>query len=400
MREMDEGLAGRASSLAMIPSFITIPDRAPRNEKIIVLDAGGTNFRTALIGFDGDSNPRKEYFTNNPMPGIDREVRREEFFNLIADYIGPVLKESDRLGFCFSYPALIDRQRDGTLLYWTKEIKAPEVVGEKILAGIAATLRRRGLACPGHMGLLNDTVASLLAGVTATRFSPEYEYLGFILGTGTNTAYIEKHEKIVKEPGLPAGGTMAINCESANFGAIGRGDIDVSFDKTTSSPGKYILEKMTAGGYLGALCRLVLDVAAREGLLSADARRRLDALDTSNAKYVSETISASERPPAPFEGCTDGDLETMRTLLSETVDRAALLTAANMAAPIVKSTRDGGGAKYCISADGSVYYKLHSFRERAEKYLAGILKPFSADCRVVHIDEAPIIGTAVAGLAS
>jgi hexokinase len=397
--EMDKGLSGAESSLAMIPSFIPIPQNAPKNEKIIVLDAGGTNFRTAIIRFDENSVPHKEYFANNSMPGIEKELGKEDFFNLIADYIKPVLKESNRLGFCFSYPALIDRDRDGTLLYWTKEVKAPAVVGQKILANIAATLKKRGLPCPEHMDILNDTVASLLAGVTATRFSQEYSYIGFILGTGSNTAYIERNGNIKKEMNLPPAETMAINCESANFNKIDRGDIDIAFDKTTASPGKYVLEKMVSGGYLGSLCMRILECAAQEGLLSAETRQKLGGLDSSNAKYVSSIVAGQAAQLAPLAGCAAADLETMRAVLDAVVDRAALLTAINMSSPIVKSVRDHGSRrKYCISADGTVYYKLHSLRQRAENYLAEILKPHGVEHRIVKIDEAPIIGTAVAGL--
>jgi hexokinase len=397
--EMDKGLSGAESSLAMIPSFVTVPRQAPKNEKIIVLDAGGTNFRTAIIRFDENSTPHREYFVNNSMPGIEKELGKEEFFNVIADYMKPVLKESNRLGFCFSYAALIDRDRDGTLLHWSKEIKAPAVVGQKILATIAATLRKRSLPCPGHMGILNDTVASLLAGVVSTRFSQEYRYIGFILGTGTNTAYIEENGAIKKEKGLPAAGAMAINCESANFNKLDRGDIDIAFDKTTTSPGKYVLEKMVSGGYLGTLCLRVLTAAAQEGLLSAAAGQRLDALDSSSARFVSSIVAGRARELAPLGQCADEDLETMRALLDAVVDRAALLAAITMSAPVLKAVRDrGGNKKYCICADGSVYYKLHSLRQRAEQYLADILRPHGVEHTVVKIDEAPIIGTAVAGL--
>ena len=104
LNEMKKGLAGKESSLAMIPSYIPVPREAPKNEKIIVLDAGGTNFRTALIEFDRDSKPDITYFTNNPMPGSKKELNKKEFFDQIADNVRPILKESNRLGFCFSYP--------------------------------------------------------------------------------------------------------------------------------------------------------------------------------------------------------------------------------------------------------------------------------------------------------
>jgi len=401
MDEMEKGLAGQKSSLAMIPSYVPVPAVAPRDEKIIVLDAGGTNFRTALIMFDRNSVPQIESLTHHSMPGIERELSKEEFFNQIADLLQPVLKESNRLGFCFSYPALIDRHRDGTLLYWTKEVKAPGVVGEKILANLSETIRKRGLPCPAHMIILNDTVASLLAGVTATRFSTDHNYMGFILGTGTNTAYVEHCIRIGKLQEPETGGSMAINCEMANFNKLTRGDIDLAFDSATANPGQYVFEKMISGAYLGVLCHKILQVAADEGIVSAIAAGKLRVMETLSMPFLSTILSGSAGNKTEFAGCPDTDLSSIKSIISEVVERAAVLTAINMSAPIIRLARGGNTKnKYCISADGSVYYKLHSFRERAEKHLNEVLKPYEVEYKIVHIDDAPIIGAAVAGLST
>jgi len=397
LNEMKKGLAGKESSLAMIPSYIPVPREAPKNEKIIVLDAGGTNFRTALIEFDRDSKPDITYFTNNPMPGSKKELNKKEFFDQIADNVRPILKESNRLGFCFSYPTLVDQHRDGKLLYWTKEIKAPEVIGEKIIANLSRTLRRRGLPSPEKMLILNDTVASLLAGVTATCFSPEYNYIGFILGTGTNTSYIESNKNILKEKGLPAG-SQAINIEAANFNKFDRGDIDLAFDATTANPGKHIIEKMISGAYLGSLCHKILLTAASEGLFSQDVQRTLLKMPPINTPDLSAILSdPMDRQPA-FLGLPEDDFTTMKAIISQTIERAALFTAINLASAMLKSSANREKMKYCISADGSVYYKLFSFKQRAEDFLSEIVKPYALEFKIVHVKDAPVIGAAVAGL--
>jgi hexokinase len=397
--EMEKGLNGNESSLAMIPSYIHVPGKAPKNEKIIVLDAGGTNFRTALVMFDLESKPNITYFTNNPMPGVATKMNKEDFFDQIADYVRPILKESDRLGFCFSYPTLIDRQRDGKLLYWTKEVKAPEVVGEKILANLSQTLRRRGLASPEKMLILNDTVASLLAGVTATYFSVEYDYMGFILGTGTNTCYIESNKNILKEKGLDTEGNQAINIESANFNKFNRGDIDLAFDAATANPGKCVIEKMISGAYLGNLCHKILLTAASEGLFSHTAQQTFLKMAPINTPDLNAILSDPIDRPSVFEGFPEDDLIAIKGIISEAVERAALFTAINLAAAMLKSSGKLQKKKYCISADGSVYYKLYSFKQRADKYLSEIVKPYDIEFKIVHVKDAPIIGTAVAGLA-
>src|SRR5690554_6094798 len=53
MEEMERGLATKeGSSLAMIPTYTKADNLITPGEKVIVLDAGGTNFRTCLISFD------------------------------------------------------------------------------------------------------------------------------------------------------------------------------------------------------------------------------------------------------------------------------------------------------------------------------------------------------------
>ena len=37
-----------------------------------------------------------------------------------------------KIGFCFSYPTEIFPNKDGKLLYWTKEIKIPRMAGQFI----------------------------------------------------------------------------------------------------------------------------------------------------------------------------------------------------------------------------------------------------------------------------
>ena len=58
-----------------------------------------------------------------------------------------------------------------------------------------------------------------------------------------NISYIESNKNIIKETGLNPAESQAINVESANFNKFERGDIDTAFDRTTASPGKYIIEK-------------------------------------------------------------------------------------------------------------------------------------------------------------
>ncbi len=111
--EMEKGLNGENSSLHMIPTYIEVKDDVPLNEKVIVLDAGGTNFRVAVLYFDNNKNPVIACFDKYTMPGSDKEIDTKTFFNSIAGYLKKVIDESDKIGFCFSYPAEILPDKDG-----------------------------------------------------------------------------------------------------------------------------------------------------------------------------------------------------------------------------------------------------------------------------------------------
>ena len=99
---------------------------------MIVIDAGGTNFRTCLVTFDHNLNPVISDFRKSRMPGIEREVSAKEFFSIIADETERLIDKSDRIGFCFSYAATILPDHDGIPECFSKEIKASEVLGKHL----------------------------------------------------------------------------------------------------------------------------------------------------------------------------------------------------------------------------------------------------------------------------
>ncbi len=75
------------------------------------------------------------------------------------------------------------------------------------------------LGTPGKkIVLLNDTVATLLAGKSSSIGRSYDSFIGFILGTGTNTCYIEKNRNILKNNELNQERSQIINIESGDFG--------------------------------------------------------------------------------------------------------------------------------------------------------------------------------------
>ncbi len=395
LSEMKAGLAGRDSSLAMIPAYVTADRNIPVDEPVIVIDAGGTNLRVACITFDMDNRAVIKDYERYPMPGAVEEVSATEFFNQLAHHLGPMLGKSKKIGFCFSYPAEISPELDGRLLRWTKEMKAPEVIGRFIGRGLMAAL---GPAGEGKsIVLLNDTVATLLAGKAAGK--KRYgSHVGFILGTGTNIAYMEKNKNILKIIVSDASGSQAINVESGGFSKAPRSDIDNMIDQASENPGINQFEKMISGRYLPEIVLRALKKGAEEGLLDTAGRHWIDRQESLDHEQMDALFNTGGSGITKSTDLSKVDRDCIQTIANAVIDRAAKLAAINMAATVIKVVGESSDLPVCINIDGSTYYKAAGLRENAERYLKMILRDRNIQYDLVHVERAPMIGAAIAGL--
>lgn len=396
--EMEAGLAGKSSSLAMIPTFISVDIPVPAFQPVIALDAGGTHLRIAQVVFDESGNPDISNFSRHRMPGSRGELTREAFFNRFVELLQPLVHPPARIGFCFSYPAEVSPERDGRLLTWTKEIKAPQVEGEYIGRRILQGLKNRGRGV--RLTLLNDTVAALLAGKCVPANRTFESYVGFILGTGTNSAYVEKNSCILKRTDLDPLGAQAINVESGNFNLCSRTRFDRDLDKATNNPGAYRLEKMISGAYLGRLCLRLLKAAAREDLFSREARPVIQNLTRLSTIQVDKFVADSQGGgPLAHSVLTGLDRETVVRLLSAVIARAARLSAVNLASAVLKSGAGrSSGRPVCVNIEGSTYYGIQGLQAQTEDCLKHILSQKGVNAQLVRIPDSSLIGAAVAGL--
>lgn len=404
MDDMKKGLAGHESSLQMIPTYIEVKHKIPRNKKVIALDAGGTNFRVASIYFDDTGSPVIEKSARYPMPGLQEEVSKKRFFEVIASYFQDIAEVSSQIGFAFSYPTEILPNKDGRLIRFCKEVKAKEVEGEIIGEHLAAAIKRAGSRDTKRVIILNDTVATLLAGQSANQHRDFASYIGFILGTGTNCCYIESNANILKISQSAGSGRQIINVESGAFGKGPRGKIDQLLDESTIDPGLYVFEKMFSGAYLGSLSLQTLYVASKDGMFSNamnDAFARLSHLQTKDVNEFMQNPSGNHHLLGSL--CLRGsenDRIMLYYLLDRLIERAAKLTAINIASVVLKTDK-GKNPCYpiCITADGTIFYKLKALKSRVEFYLKSYLEEQHEHYyEFVHVKDATLIGAAIAGL--
>ena len=230
--ELARGLDGRPSSLPMIPTYIETARDLPRGQRVIALDAGGTNLRVALVSFSPEGAPVVEGLARHSMPGVDQPIGRDDFFRALASFVLPFAGKADRIGFCFSYPAEILPQKDGRLIQFTKEIKAQGVEGELIGGGLARALSAAGAPGQPRIILVNDTVTTLLAGRNAVPGRRFDSFVGVVCGTGFNVAYVESNSLIRKTTGLDPAGLQVVNTESGSYSRDVLGPVDDAFDAT------------------------------------------------------------------------------------------------------------------------------------------------------------------------
>jgi hexokinase len=396
--DMISGLDGVEGALRMIPTYIEAENDFLKDTPVLAIDAGGTNFRAAIIIVPATGNVVVSDSINYRMPGLEGEISASEFFRTVADYIRPLAEKADRIGFCFSYPTEILPDKDGRLIQFCKEVQAPEVHGQMIGKRLLETL-----GTPGKkIVLLNDTVATLLAGKSASVGRQFDSFIGFILGTGTNTCYIEQNSNILKTRDLKKDGSQIINIESGDFRRPPQTDLDMQFCFTTTDPASYKFEKMFSGGYFGGLTLYVLKAAAKEGVFSVattDALNKLTDLQTWDANsYVARQISQGHPIVNVIRDCNDAD--SCRHIIETLIDRAAKLVAGSMSAVILKSGKGRTPERpILITVEGTTFYKLHNFKSQFEnylnEYLSGNRKRYF---EFTEVSQSGLIGAALAAL--
>jgi len=400
LTEMERGLNGAESSLAMIPAYVGTEGVVKPEISVAVIDAGGTNLRIGIARFNAAGEIELSHFSKQPMPGRDRERSAAEFYTVLVDALEPLKDEFEQIGFCFSYPATILPNFDGRLLHWTKEVKIPELVGKNIGSGLLAALEEHGISGK-RIVLLNDTVATLLAGLAEGQNFKASSYIGFILGTGTNTAYVERNKNIGKLAEPLGHGSQVINIESGGFAEFERGPADLQLDERSENPGQHIFEKTISGVYMGPLSLELLQALIPEGIFSNSGSAALSIMNELSTIHIDNLAAGNGRDTGVLgtEAFSNADREIMKTVFAAVVDRAALLTAVNISAAVIKSGAGQDAERpVCVNIDGSTYYKTYQLADRVQDHLGKLLAPRGLHIHCIQIEDAPIAGAAIAGL--
>ncbi len=414
LQEMQRGLQGETSSLPMIPTHLSPPtEPLERNRPVLVLDAGGTNLRSAIFTLDSQGYPHFEKIKEEKMPGMEREVSKANFFDTIADHCDESsLSEGMDIAFCFSYPTQSTPQRDGRLLFFSKEIKAKEVENSLIGEELQKSLTRRKSGFKGRITLLNDSVATLLSGYARPDAFEFDDFIGVILGTGANSSYQEHSGEIVS---LGTGGTgamgsanskMLVNLEHGSFTHFPQGVVDKEFILSTQDPTRYRFEKMTSGGYIAALVKAYLKDASEHNLFSLECVNQLQS-ECLSEKSALDIRAIDEFMKHPLSSKSlalfsqkESDNLRIHHLFSRLIERAAIYVAISNAAVLLKS---GGGVSPLkpvgFVLDGSAFHGYRDFPYLVRREMDDLLKgEFTRYYSFLSLERAPMVGAGITAL--
>ena len=404
---MREGLAGRTSSLRMLPSFL-IPPTGEEHCAVLAMDFGGTNVRVLNVELRGrGAEPvvrQRSYPLVDAAAGYDFVSARAdatELFDFLAAKLaaeGPYDVHT-RLGLTFSFPCeqrAVDRAR---LINWTKEFATRGVEGEDIGDLLSAALRRAGLHNVHPVVILNDTVGTLLS---AGYQLPNVE-IGAICGTGHNTCYLEPLHPLTGAP-------MLVNLESGNFDAVPVTRFDAALDRSSEQPGAQRLEKLVAGRYLGELLKLVLLDLYQLGALQIPGTPRFSAL-RGEALVISELLAAEGAASSAAAATEAALLATLGVQVNDPLSlqriRSVAALIANRSSSLVAATFVGVGRYLAstqrsprsmarvVAIDGSVFEKMPGYAAHLQQTL-DLLTQVPAAMVAVRAKDGSGIGAAIA----
>ena len=413
------GLAGESATLPMIPTFLS-PDADLGGETAIaVIDAGGTNLRTGIAYLRGGKIGGVHY-EKCRMPGIEKAVSSDAFFDAIAEKLAPYLADADRIGFCFSYPADCTDDGDAKIVRFCKEVKVRGAEGKSICRELLAAIRRRGIEKNFTCVQLNDTAAAMLGGMANAEREKYSGFLGFILGTGVNACYVEKTENVEKYVNAPVGAhsmrpsdtvqgqraidnrpydkalaytkpSMIINMESGMYGGFARGPLDLRLDQASQLPGDHCAEKMLSGVYLGKLIYAALGEAKAAGLLSSAPQN-----DGSEVPMPDVNAFLADEP-SMLDTLSDADRSTARAIILSIYGRAARLCAVMLAA-IAMQMHAGRDKPVCVVLEGSTYHLSPKLKAYFARELEGLKLLYGLSFEIVRFDDQSLTGAAYAAL--
>ncbi|ORX49039.1 hypothetical protein BCR36DRAFT_584147 [Piromyces finnis] len=410
VNELTLGLKEDGHTLKMIPSYVSRRPNGKETGSYLALDLGGTNFRVCEVYLEGDSKVRltQKKFT---IPDYAKCGQSDVLFDFLADSVLTFITENNiptetdiPLGFTFSFPVNQTALDKGYLMGWTKGFDCKDTVGKDVVELLNEALARKNVKV--HVSaLVNDTVGTLMSHA----YNDPGTFVGVILGTGTNAAYVEKVSAIPKWKGGPVeSGEMIINCEWGAFDnervVLPFNKYDQKMDDESNNKGEQTFEKMISGLYLGEIVRqVIVDLVQRRVLFGGISSPEIETPYKFETAYMSRIerdhssdlldtkLVLQELLNVPYPAPRDRRI--VRRICELVATRAARLAAVGVAAVVTKMDRVGDGCTVAI--DGSVYEHYPHFGNRMKDAIHELLGMFEENVSLQLGKDGSSVGAGV-----
>ncbi len=398
-KAMVDGLAGKTSSLKMLPSFIGIPTGKEKGA-VIAVDFGGSNVRVIDAQLDGASKVEIKQMKRFPLVDpkgaynyVNQDARAEELFGFIAQEIGSFARPgvSYSLGHTFSFPCEQTGINQARLIHWTKEFKTQGVEGKDIALLLDTALAAKNVTNVKGTAVINDTVGTQLAAA----YTHQNVDIASICGTGHNTCYLQPAHPLTGKP-------MIVNMESGNFDGAPQSRFDVALDQASDSPGSQRLEKMISGYYLGEVFRRILGDMSTLGLLpKADKLTQKHVLTGYNLDRILADMGELPETAAVLGEClgwttlTLEQRKAVQTVMTLVARRSARLVASTFCGTI-HFVDAGLTRSHAIAIDGSLYEKMPQYAVWLQAALDELLPQAAGRVTTLLAKDGSGIGAAIA----
>ena len=253
------------------------------------------------------------------------------------------------------------------------------MIGNPVGKPLLDQLNKTGKAEFTGIKVINDTVASLFAGLT----DPDFDaYIGLIVGTGTNMAAFVNADRIPKiNPDLNWQGLTPVNLESGNFNPPHLTKYDELVDEKSDNKGSQRFEKAVSGMYIGQILR---EVFPEDGFD-----------DQTDGKALTDIINNADQHKKKH-------VKVAKAIYK----RSAKLVAASLAGLIdLLATHDKSIRKVRITAEGSLFWSEVAGSKDYNKVVKNTLKDLLSEMghkkikvNIAEIESANMIGSGIAAL--
>ena len=370
-QELKKAFSDSSDHFKISASYFNKPTGEEQGEYWAV-DFGGTKIRCKKIALE---NRTWKILEAKEIPFLTANGQHErnplkEISKTIVDHSH--IGEKSFLGHAFSFVTDQSDSEEMTLIEWSKEIEIPELIGKPINHHLQFEWAIQGRPEIKPIAILNDSVATLLAG----SYVKENTLIGGICGTGFNLCIYYAY---------PGQKPMAYNLEAGFYGNVGLTILDEKVDQASQNKGKKLVEKQVGGRYLGELGRIYLAEKSSDfqGILpySIHARDLSEWLDSDKLEKWLEDRKLT----------IDKEVKAEMTIIAKAVlIRSASLVGA-MLSGVLDLIEEKGEEEIKAIFDGSLYTRIPLY----QMTLNEVITKLDKKVELFSLNDASCIGAAV-----